>query len=738
MLMYNLCIQIPGHNGEVRCGAVIGGGSKFVTGGFDACCVVWSLDANGRLVKEREIFGNSDFVYSVSAHPNNPHWFVTGSKDRKIFCFDSVSGEKVGEMIGSSEVHSGPICSLTVVGDHLIAAGSWDGSFSIWTSDGDLVFRKEKAGSHAVVVAFSESTGTLITGSQDKALRWWSIESGELVREVIDAHEDIIRSIAVREEFVLTSSNDCCVKLWSSGECLGKILAHSNFIFSVSFGIGGEFLTASEDKSAKVWALEDGGTRIEERQSVSYPGTVWFATQFGGESGGIVTGCSDGIVRFFSSDPQLVANSEELSAYSSLCASAAASDQQEQIDTATVAPESDMNRYRGKKVGEVKMFKDDNNQVFAYQWTSLGGWEKVGLVTGGNAPPKKKGRKFYSGDQYFAQAEYDYVFDVELGENGRMALLPINDTDNPLVSAEKFCARESINKSNVPQIIDFIRTNTSSSSRTDSKSTTNVLNDPTSSSSSSSHFPLLVPFLFKEAKWPQLINKLEQLQVTQLARIDSIGKPLQSGRPLPEFTPSDVSTIFSKLPSSIPLESLFVVFDLWRLLVLDVTVASELFRNADGGSAYLNQACRQLTANVSNNTGLCCARFLCNIFGNSVSKWALMDRIEIVIDALTSGCGTNASKLTQLACASALANISSAISEKKTNVKFITLADQLIDRFDQQIVPQVSDPDVMYRIVVGLGCLSLVDDVRKARVVKVCEKLSATTSQVQTVIKDIV
>ena len=728
--MYTLSTQIPAHNGEVRCGAKIGK-NKFISGGFDACCVSWSLE-DGRLIKEREIYGNSDFVYTICPHPSNPNWFVTGSKDRKIFVFDSLTGDKIVEMHAASEIHSGPICSLTVAGDELIVAGSWDGTFSTWTSQGEFVSRNASAGSHAVAVAFSQSTSTIITGSQDKALRWWSLETGDLVREIPNAHEDIIRSISVKDQLVLTTSNDCTIKLWSvtTGECLYTTLGHSNFIFNVSFGIEGLFFSASEDKTAKSWTIDDN-CHVANTQSFPHPGTVWFAHQLDNQT--FVTGCSDGIVRSFSSNPARHAPAEELEAYSSLCASAAASESQEQIDPSTVPSESDMNRYRGKKIGEIKMFKNETNEVFAYQWTQVGNWEKVGLVTGGNQTAKKGQKKFYAGDQYFAQGEYDYVFDVELGESGRMALLPINESDNPLVCAEQFCARESINKSNLSQIIDFIKTNTTAGGR-------KIGGDVETTSGVSSHFPLLNPFLFKEAKWPQLIAKLNSVNVSltpiEMARIDRIAATLDTRKPLSEFTSTDVAIIFSKLNSTIPLDSLFVVFDLWRLVVLDPSVASELFRNADGGSAYILHAARQMTANIGNNTGMCCARFITNIFASSVSKWAIMDRADLVVDALVSGCSEPASKLTQLASASALANMASATSEKKTNPKLIAIAETLFDRISRLISP-TCDPDVLYRLVVGLGCLSLVNGDIRSRVVQLCASLSSLPPIVQPVISDI-
>jgi hypothetical protein len=147
-------------------------------------------------------------------------------------------------------------------------------------------------------------------------------------------------------------------------------------------------------------------------------------------------------------------------------------------------------------------------------------------------------------------------------------------------------------------------------------------------------------------------------------------------------------------------------------------------------------ASRQLAANVGNNTGMCCARFLANVFGNSVSKWAIMDRTELVIDALCVGCGASATKLTQLASASTLANMASAVGEKKTNVKFLALADTMLDKFGS-LISQVTDSDVLYRLAVALGCLSLVNAEKKAKARAICASIASPPPNVQAVISDI-
>ena len=60
--------------------------------------------------------------------------------------------------------------------------------------------------------------------------------------------------------------------------------------------------------------------------------------------------------------------------------------------------------------------------------------------------------KHYEGDPLFPAAEYDHIFDVELGD-GIMRKLPFNNGASFLESADKFCSRENLSRVNVEQIV---------------------------------------------------------------------------------------------------------------------------------------------------------------------------------------------------------------------------------------------------------------------------------------------
>ena len=701
MREYVLFKQLEGHKGEARCGCLLGNG-LFVTGGFDAACIVWDLEI---FSLKREIFGHSDFIYTVCAHPFNVDWFLSSGKDRTILVFDSITGDRVMSL-DTASIHQGPICSLATSGTSVVV-GSWDGSFSVWSLEtGEMQFRSENAGSHAVSVAVWN--GFIITGSQDRALKVWSCDTGSLVRSIENAHGDILRSIFVNPNTgtIFTASNDTTVKVWIGTDaknlaCVGTLEGHENFVFSVTAATD-IIVSGGEDRTVRLWDLND----LTSGQVVKLPGTVWFVQLVAGR---IIAGCSDGVVRVFSALQGEQASAAELEVYAALCVPPK-QDKQE-VDPATVPLESDMHRWPGKKIGEIKMFKDAQDVVYAYQWTQLRNWEKVGLVTGSAQPAQKKMRKTYGGDQYFASGDYDFIFDVELGDS-RMALLPINAEDNPLVAAEKFCARELINKTNISQIVDFIKTNVGSAQSTVQPQAP----APSASQKRQKHFPVSQPFLFRDAKWPQLLSKLidvnnslpedEKLSLVEMSIIESLVAALQQppSHLSPDFRPIEISLVHTVLPSKFSSESLFVVFDLWRLFVLN-GAAMVMYKDSNSGGNFMQTAVDALKKFENNNTGLCAARYLANLFALSVSKWAAVDREADYVAAVAKALTATTVKGTQLACASVMANLANAVTEKKT-AKTIELAARLLDTVLKclEAVGDSGEPDTVYRLLVAVGC----------------------------------
>ncbi|KAK9487498.1 WD40-repeat-containing domain protein [Lipomyces starkeyi] len=109
----------------------------------------------------------------------------------------------------------------------------------------------------------------LITGSQDFTVKKWAVplpadEPVEVAKPVFTrkAHEKDINSvdIAPNDEFFATASQDRTVKIWSveDGETVGILRGHKRGVWSVKFSAYDKFVvTGSGDKTVKVWNIRD-------------------------------------------------------------------------------------------------------------------------------------------------------------------------------------------------------------------------------------------------------------------------------------------------------------------------------------------------------------------------------------------------------------------------------------------------------------------------------------------------
>ncbi|RSM04365.1 hypothetical protein CDV31_010067 [Fusarium ambrosium] len=205
-------------------------------------------------------------VYSIDFSPDGRS-IVSGSGDRTVRLWDVDTGANtltLSAVDGITSVAFSPDMQL-------IAAGLLDKSVTIWeTSTGARLTRLGGPEGHAdsvYSVAFSPDGEIIVSASLDKTIKTWKLDmpvqtqttcEGKCVK-TLRGHKDFVVSVAVTPDGngLISGSRDKCLQYWDMNTGIAQFMlqCHTNTIISVATSPrGGMFATASSDMEARVWS----------------------------------------------------------------------------------------------------------------------------------------------------------------------------------------------------------------------------------------------------------------------------------------------------------------------------------------------------------------------------------------------------------------------------------------------------------------------------------------------------
>lgn len=112
-----------------------------------------------------------------------------------------------------------------------------------------------------ITIAFSRDDQVLVSGEEDKKIKIWSLQTGELIHTLI-GHRQAVNSVAIHPngKLIASASDDKTIKLWSleSGKQVCTLTGHIDNVIAASFSPNGNVLASSgdiNDKTVKLWFL---------------------------------------------------------------------------------------------------------------------------------------------------------------------------------------------------------------------------------------------------------------------------------------------------------------------------------------------------------------------------------------------------------------------------------------------------------------------------------------------------
>mmetsp|Transcript_17477 Transcript_17477/g.26286 ORF Transcript_17477/g.26286 Transcript_17477/m.26286 type:complete len:907 (+) Transcript_17477:116-2836(+) len=203
-----------------------------------------------------------------------------------------LSHENVGAQIvhkANFTGHSKPLRSICFSKDgSRLATASQDGHIMLWSvCTYQLIWRSEKVKSQLNAIAISNDDRLLVTGSEEKEICLFSMDSGKLLQPTLsDSHAGPIRSLAFSPDSKILASAgaDKRVFLWNSAATnnvpvckLAQLCGHTNPLRVVKFAPNSEIIvTGGEDKTARIFlsnmiSTQDNNTPVINNVSFGKP-----------------------------------------------------------------------------------------------------------------------------------------------------------------------------------------------------------------------------------------------------------------------------------------------------------------------------------------------------------------------------------------------------------------------------------------------------------------------------------
>lgn len=265
----NLLHTLNEHSKGIASIAITPDGQILVSAGLDKTIKVWNLNTRQLLYSLR---GHLDFIIVVVISPDG-QTLASASRDKTI----KVWNRNTGELLLTLKKQKSIVLSIAITPDsQTLVSGSLDGSIKLWClSTGRLLdtlrepveekfFKKlwqyilPKIKEPIFSIAISPDGQVLASGSGDKTIKVWHLETGKLIF-TLKGHLQQVLSLAISPngQFIVSGSADETIKLWNlnNGQLLHTLTGHSRGVTAIAISPDGQIIvSASPDRAIRVWS----------------------------------------------------------------------------------------------------------------------------------------------------------------------------------------------------------------------------------------------------------------------------------------------------------------------------------------------------------------------------------------------------------------------------------------------------------------------------------------------------
>ena len=141
-----------------------------------------------------------------------------------------------------------------------LASGSYDKSIKIWNIDTGECILTLTGHSQEIHSLQLLANNQLASGSSDMTIKIWDMNLGECIRTLIGHSGWIVSLELLPNNKIASGSGDSFIKIWNvdSGECIETLEGHSRAVRALQLLTDSKVASGSEDDSIKFWDIDSG------------------------------------------------------------------------------------------------------------------------------------------------------------------------------------------------------------------------------------------------------------------------------------------------------------------------------------------------------------------------------------------------------------------------------------------------------------------------------------------------
>jgi len=212
--------------------------------------------------------GHRNWVTAIATTYEQSNLVVSASRDKKLMMWElTPEGENVGYARKALSGHSEPVSSVVLSSDGMFAlSGSWDKTLRLWdlnTGATVRTFQDHKKDVNSV--AFSGDNRQIVSGSRDKTIKLWNTLAECKVTLEKDIHTDwvscVVFSPSAKMPLIVSAGWDKLVKVWNLTTCelRTNLVGHTGVVYTCTVSPDGSLCASGgKDCTAMLWDVNDG------------------------------------------------------------------------------------------------------------------------------------------------------------------------------------------------------------------------------------------------------------------------------------------------------------------------------------------------------------------------------------------------------------------------------------------------------------------------------------------------